>query len=54
MLSASLWIEHRDPSGGVGEGAKGTEGVFSPTGGATVSTDQTPGRNEETEGHGLE
>jgi hypothetical protein len=38
MPAANQWTEHGVPSGGVGEGTEGTEGVCSPMEGATVST----------------
>jgi hypothetical protein len=41
MFTANLWTEHRVPSGGVGEGTVGAEGVCSSLGGAIVSIDQT-------------
>jgi hypothetical protein len=49
MLTANLWTEHRVPSGGVGEGTEGAEGVCSPIEGATVSTGHTPWSSWETD-----
>ena len=46
MLEANHWTEHVIPGGGVGEETEGAEGVCSPVEGATVSTDQTPGRSQ--------
>ena len=42
MLAATYWSERGVPSGGVGEGTEGPEGICSPMEGATVSKGQTP------------
>ena len=42
MLTAIHWAGHRVPDGGARERTQGAEGVCSPIGGTTISTNQTP------------
>jgi hypothetical protein len=41
MLAANHWTEHGVPNGGVRERTEVAEGVCSPIGGTTISTNQT-------------
>ena len=42
MVAAKHWTEHWDPNGEVRARTKGAEGVHSPLGSTTISTNQTP------------
>jgi hypothetical protein len=42
MLTAIYWTEHRVPKEGARERTQGAEGVCSPIGGTTISTNQYP------------
>jgi hypothetical protein len=41
MLTANHWTDHEVPNGGVRERTEGTEVVYNPLGGTTISTKQT-------------
>ena len=42
MLTAIHWTEHRVPNEGARERTQRAEGVYSPIGGTTISTNQYP------------